>query len=79
MARPHLVCVLAGSGEPILLADNLDYRFTEGDLFEHTTGGETTKYKVESVVLEIESMVGDPATTTVWAQYVLRVTASVVP
>ena len=57
MAVPHLVCVLAGSGDPIFSASNIDYRFVEGDLFQHTTAG----------------------VTTTWTQFVLRVTASVVP
>jgi hypothetical protein len=79
MAIPHLVCVLPGSDEIIFLASNLDYRFAEGDFFNHTTEGVTTKYKVENTTLHVESMVGDPGTTTAWTQFVLRVTASVVP
>ncbi len=79
MALPHLVCVLDGSGEPIFSAANLDHRFAEGDLIEHTTAGVTIKYKVESAVLDVESMVGDPDTTTTWTQFVLRVSVSIVP
>ncbi len=79
MGRPHIDCVLQGSGDPIFRATNLDYRLAEGDLIQHTVGGVTTNYKVESAVLEVEEMSGDPETTTTWAQYVLRVTASIVP
>ncbi len=79
MAIPRLVCVLEGSGDTIFLAHDLDHRFIEGDFFQHTTGGVTTKYKVESADLEVESMVGDPSTTTAWTQFALRVTVSVVP
>ena len=78
MAIPPLVCVLEGSGDTVFSATNLDHRFIEGDFFQHTTGGVTTKYRVESADLEVESMVGDPATTTTWTQYVLRVIVSVV-
>ena len=79
MAIPPLVCVLEGSGDPIFSAINLDHRFIEGDRFKHTTGGVTTQYRVESAILDVVAMVGDPATTTTWTQFVLRVTVSVVP
>ncbi len=65
MSRPHIDCVLQGSGDPIFRAANLDYQLAEGDLLQHTVGGVTAKYKVESAVLEVESMAGDPATTSV--------------
>ncbi len=79
MSRPHIDCVLQGSGDPIFRAANLDYQLVEGGLFRHTVGGVTTNYKVESAVLEVEAMTGDPETTTAWKQYVLRVIASIVP
>ena len=79
MKTPHLVCVLEGSGELIFSTNTFDYRLAEGDLFTHTVGGVTTKYKVESAVLEVESMTGDPEVTSNWMTFVLRVTASVVP
>lgn len=78
MAVPRLVCVLAGSGDPLFSAINLDHRFSKDDALKYTTGGVTTEYKVESAVLDIESMVGDPATTTTWTQFVMRITVSVV-
>ena len=79
MKTPHLVCVLEGSGDPIFSTNSFDYKLAEGDLFTHTVGGVTTAYRVESAVLEVESMTGDPEVTSTWTTFVLRVTASVVP
>ena len=79
MKRPHLSCVLEGSGALIFEANSIDYRLVEGDIFKHTVGGVATDYKVESVVLEVESLSGDPETTSSWTTFNQRVTASVVP
>lgn len=79
MGRPHVAVIRHDNGDPIFFVRNLDHRFAEGDLFNHTVDGVTTNYKVESAVLEVESMVGHPTTTTAWMQFVLRVTASIVP
>ncbi len=79
MAYPHLICVLQDTGDPILRIDSFDYKLAEGDTFQHTTGGASTTYLVESAVLEMESKVGDPEATSTWTTLVLRVTASIVP
>ncbi len=78
MSSPHLVCVLEGTGEPIFSSHTFDHRMQEGDLFQYTTGGAATSYKVESVVLEVESKTGDTEATTHWTTFVQRVTASIV-
>lgn len=78
MDRPHLICVLEGSGDPIFSVHGLDYKMAEGDLFQHTVGGVATSYKVESVILDVESKTGNPEITSNWTTLVQRVTASVV-
>ncbi len=79
MAYPHLVCVLEGTDDLILRINSFDYKLAEGDNFQHTIDGVTTTYLVESAVLEVESLVGDPEATSTWTTLVLRVTASIVP
>ena len=79
MNRPHLVCVLAGSGDPIFTVHGLDHKMAKDDEFRHTVGGVTTTYKVETAILDVESMTGNPEITSKWTTLVLRVTASVVP
>jgi hypothetical protein len=79
MKRPHLICVLEVSEALIFEANSIDYRLVEGDTFKHTVGGVTTEYKVEGVVLEVESLTGNPVTTSSWTTFKQRVTASIVP
>jgi hypothetical protein len=79
MAVPDLVCVMEGSGALIFKTNSFDHSVREGDLFNHTVEGITTRYRVESAVLDVESHVGDPHAANQWTTIVQRVTASIVP
>ncbi len=78
MKNPHVVCLNEATGALIFSVKSFDYRLSEGDLFNHISGGTTTKYKVETAVLEVNSRVGAVEPTR-WTEFVLRLTATVIP
>ncbi len=79
MAVPRIICTLEGSGALIWQKSSFDHTVREGDFFDHTVGGVTTRYLIESSVLDVESHVGDPHAANQWTTVVQRVTASIVP
>ncbi len=79
MSVPNIVCTLEASGALIWQKNSFDHAVREGDLIDHTVGGITTRYKVESAVLDVESHQGDPHVTNQWTSVVRRITVSVVP
>lgn len=79
MAVPDLVCVLEGSGALIFRANSCDHSLSVSDLFDHTVGGVTTRYKVETALLDVVSTQGDPHAANKSTNVVQRVTASIIP